>query len=99
MFYHYRQTIFKSPSPQNYDTNEQSRNVSAFFEIIKEFSPDFIIALGLRLYHMLPDENVIYIKEIENESPLLTRKPVILSSNEEIVISNISPDILHLEGY
>lgn len=67
MFYHYRQTIFKSPSPQNSDTNEQFRNVSAFFEIIKEFSPDFIIALGLRLYHMLPDENVIYIKEIENE--------------------------------
>ena len=67
MFYHYRQTIFKSSSPQNYDTNEQSRNVSAFFEIIKEFSPDFIIALGLRLYHMLPDENVICIKEIENE--------------------------------
>jgi len=67
MFYPYRQTIFKSPSPQNSDTNEQFRNVSAFFEIIKEFSPDFIIALGLRLYHMLPDENVIYIKEIENE--------------------------------
>lgn len=67
MFYHYRQTIFKSPSPQNSDTNEQFRNVSAFFEIIKEFSPDLIIALGLRLYHMLPDENVICITEIENE--------------------------------